>query len=202
MDKHCQLEEVRLDFDHVNMSFSTAWSNPLWESLHMDVETEKTQVLQALTRLMHELPTPASTPQVLAVQVAPRGWNLYMAETVHFVASFLRNFTLPFEFSGKADSEGQVGGAFGSILVGWFFTLVLIGFSSMLKFWTVQGTQLGPFWQRPLLLRLEDGRVEKPVESKEEPPKPDGIQIIDDSDSSFDMVSPRSSLASFLYSGI
>ena len=52
-----------------------------------------------------------------------------MAETVHFVASFLRNFTLPFEFSGKADSEGQVGGGIRQHLRGmvlhfgadWFF---------------------------------------------------------------------------------
>ena len=50
--------KVQLTFELVRMSYTLAWSNPLWDHFHLDVQTERPQILRSLRRTLHELPQP------------------------------------------------------------------------------------------------------------------------------------------------
>ena len=51
--------KVQLTFELIQMSYSLAWSNPLWDHFHLDVQTERAQILRSLRRTLHELPQPS-----------------------------------------------------------------------------------------------------------------------------------------------
>ena len=50
--------KVQLTFELIRMSYTLAWSNPLWDQFHLDVQTERPQILRSLRRTLHELPQP------------------------------------------------------------------------------------------------------------------------------------------------
>lgn len=61
--------KVQLTFELIQMSYVLAWSNPLWDHFHLDVQTERAQILRSLRRTLTELPQPSVPLQQPALEL-------------------------------------------------------------------------------------------------------------------------------------
>ncbi len=61
--------KVQLTFELIRMSYTLAWSNPFWDHFHLDVQTERPQILRSLRRTLHELPQPTAPLQQPALDL-------------------------------------------------------------------------------------------------------------------------------------
>ena len=51
--------KVQVAFEMIALRYSLAWSNPLWDNLQMDVQTERPQILRSLRMTLLDLPQPS-----------------------------------------------------------------------------------------------------------------------------------------------
>ena len=61
--------KVQLTFELIRLSYVLAWSNPLWDHFHLDVQTERAQILRSLRRTLTELPQPSVPLQQPALEL-------------------------------------------------------------------------------------------------------------------------------------
>ena len=61
--------KVQVTFEMIALRYSLAWSNPLWENLQMDVQTERPQILRSLRMTLLDLPQPSPSRQQPALEL-------------------------------------------------------------------------------------------------------------------------------------
>ena len=161
--------KVQLTFELIRMSFTLAWSNPLWDHFHLDVQTERPQILRSLRRTLHELPQP-SVPlhqPALDLQVS-FSWPMLRARCRAWLRRFLLEVSTncwiwmveTFRGSGAVNEWG----VFFLVLVPPFLVMMLF----LCLYYSQQvmvPTQLAPEPMTPLALR--DATDASPVDTQQ-----------------------------------
>lgn len=85
--------QVQVTFEMISLRYSLAWSNPLWDNLLMDVQTERPQILRSLRMTLLDLPQPkpGSQPPTLELEVAV-SWPLIRARIKVWMRHMLLGF--------------------------------------------------------------------------------------------------------------
>ena len=61
--------KVQVTLEMIALRYALAWSNPLWENLAMDVQTERPQILRSLRMTLLDLPHPSPSRQQPALEL-------------------------------------------------------------------------------------------------------------------------------------
>ena len=86
--------KIQLTFELIRMSYTLAWSNPLWDHFHLDVQTERPQIMRSLRRTLHELPQPSVPLQQPALDLQVSfSWPMLRARCRVWLRRFLLEFS-------------------------------------------------------------------------------------------------------------
>ena len=100
--------KIQITFEMVRMEYALAWSNPLWAHLSLDVQSERTQVLQALRRTLLELPRPSPVPSLPEVEMqVALSWPLARAKFKAWLRGKLLDMNQRDFFSLEATLRGM-----------------------------------------------------------------------------------------------
>ena len=93
---------VQVSFEMISLRYSLAWSNPLWENLHMDVQTERPQILRSLRMTLLDLPqqSPSRQQPALELEVAV-SWPLLRARLRAWLRQVILGLTSWFEETSR-----------------------------------------------------------------------------------------------------
>ena len=85
---------VQVTFEMISLRYSLAWSNPLWDNLQMDVQTERPQILRSLRMTLLDLPQPSPSRQQPALELEVAiSWPLIRARIRVWLRQVLLGFT-------------------------------------------------------------------------------------------------------------